>query len=62
MNNTGNFIATKDKQTATELMKMGFELVQQDADAGSFVFLNCPTKMSNAIDFKKIIYTNKLFV
>lgn len=51
------FIKTKDADTAEELKKSGFELV--DSANGTWTFINEPERVLT-FDNKKVAYSNKL--
>lgn len=59
-----NFIRTTDKDTAEQLRACGFYEVVDKTSTGVYLFVNSIDKKFNdsKIDFKKISYTNKLFV
>ena len=60
MSQKQNFITTIDKETADKLLSVGFQLVSQNGNI--YTFLNQPpTNFSfDAVDKKKMVYTNIL--
>ena len=56
-----NFIRTTDASTATTLLRLGFQKV--DESNGIYVFLNCGKKQfEENLDKSKIQYTNMLCI
>lgn len=56
-----NFIRTTDTSTATTLLRLGFQKV--DESNGIYTFLNCnKLQFSEDIDKTKIQYTNMLCI
>lgn len=56
-----NFIRTTDASTATTLLRLGFQKV--DESNGIYVFLNCSKKQfEENLDKSKIQYTNMLCI
>lgn len=58
-----NFITTTDVDTKNQLVKLGFQLINESSN--SWTFLNCTDKnklLFNSVDNKKIIYTNLLSI
>lgn len=56
-----NFIRTTDGETAEQLVKLGFQKI--DESNGIYVFLNCGKKQfEENLDKSKIQYTNILCV
>ena len=57
MNKRKNFITTTSKETAEEIKKCGFKLVQEGS--GKWVFLNDATLSFDSKDnSKKVVYTD----
>ena len=56
-----NFIRTTDSETAEQLIKLGFQKI--DESNGIYVFLNCGKKQfEENLDKTKIQYTNMLCI
>lgn len=55
-----NFITTTDKETADQLLKLGFQLLS--SENGRYTFLNCLKYSTEQIDKNKIVYTNILCI
>lgn len=56
-----NFIRTTDGKTAEQLVKLGFQKI--DESNGIYVFLNCGKKQfEENLDKSKIQYTNMLCI
>lgn len=61
MNNRKNFITTTSKETADELKKCGFKVVQEGG--GKWMFLNDSTlNFENKENSKKVVYTDILSI
>lgn len=61
MNNRKNFITTTSKETAGELKKCGFKLVQEGG--GKWTFMNdAALKFDSKDNSKKVVYTDMLSI
>ena len=59
MNKGKNFVTTTSKETADELKKLGFKVVQEGG--GKWTFMNDTTlKFDDTINSKKVVYTDML--
>lgn len=60
MNKRKNFITTTSEETANELKKCGFKLVQEGG--GKWMFLNDSTINFDENNSKKVVYTDILTI